>query len=337
VKRRVFLASMLGGLLGGRVHSSYGVQLRKGAARIGFIQPVLALRMPFWQSFFDTLRERGWREGVEYVLELRETFGDPARALQAARELVRQRVDLIVAISTAPAVAARQVTDRVPVVTWCGYPVEAGLAASLSRPGGNVTGVANYAGGEVWGKFVALLRELRPELRQLGILWDYTPPAFPDGLVPLPYIQSSARQAGIETRIWMTRTEADLVDALSEIDAGPIGALIISTGGGVHMQPAVLERIAALIARRRLPAITDIASTTVFGSAGCVLAYSPDVAEILGRLALFVDRILRGASPAELPFELPSRFDLAVNAKHAKALGLTLPQTILLRADRVIE
>jgi hypothetical protein len=244
---------MLGGLLGGRVRPLHGVRLRKGAARIGYIQPVLSLRMPFWQSFFDTLRERGWREGVDFALEVRETLGDPARALQAARELVRQQVDIIIAISTAPAVAARQVTDRVPVVTWCGYPVEAGLAASLSRPGGNVTGVANYAGGEVWGKFVALLRELRPELGQLGILWDYTPPAFPDGLVPLPYIQSSARQAGIETRVWMTRTEADLVDALSEIDASPIGALIISTGGGVHMQPAVLERIAALIARRGCP------------------------------------------------------------------------------------
>jgi putative tryptophan/tyrosine transport system substrate-binding protein len=324
-------------MLGGRLRPSHGAQLRKGAARIGYIQPVLSLRMPFWQSFFDTLRERGWREGVDYALEVRETLGNPARALQAVRELVRKRVDLIVAISTAPAVAARQVTDRVPVVTWCGYPVEAGLAASLARPGGNVTGVANYAGGEVWGKFVALLRELRPELDHLGILWDYTPPAFPDGLVPLPYIQDSARQSGIETRFWMTRSKADLMAALSEIDASPVGALIISNGGGVHAQPAVLERIAAQIARRRLPAITDIASATVFAGAGCVLAYSPDVAEILGRLGRFVDRILRGASPAELPFELPSRFDLAVNAGQAKALGLSIPQTILLRADRVIE
>ena len=324
-------------MLGGRSRRSHGVQLRKDAARIGFIQSVLTLRMPFWQSFFDTLRERGWREGVDYALEAKETLGDPGRALQAARELVRQRVDLIVAISTAPAVAARRATDRVPVVTWCGYPVEAGLAASLARPGGNVTGVANYAGGEVWGKFVALMRELRPGLDHLGILWDYTPPAFPDGLVPLPYIEDSARQSGLQTRFWMTRSEADLMAALSEIDVSPVGALIISNGGGVHAQAAMLERIAALIDRRRLPAITDIASATVFGGGGCVLAYSPSIPEILGRLALFVDRVLRGADPAELPFELPSRFDLAVNARQAKALNLTIPQSILLRADRVIE
>jgi putative ABC transport system substrate-binding protein len=316
---------------------SHGVQLRRDAARIGFIQPVLTLRMPFWQSFFDTLRERGWREGVDYALEVKETLGDPGRALQAARELVRQQVDLIVAISTAPAVAARRATDSIPIVTWCGYPVEAGLAASLARPGSNVTGVANYAGGEVWGKFVALLRELRPELRELGILWDYTPPAFPDGLIPLHFIREAARLSGIETRTWMTRNDADNVQALADIDAGRVDALIISTGGGVHVRPTVLERIAAGIARRRLPAITDIAAATVFERGGCVLAYSPSIPEILGRLALFVDRVLRGGNPAELPFELPSRFDLAVNARQAKALELTLPQSILLRADRVIE
>jgi putative ABC transport system substrate-binding protein len=303
---------------------------------VGWLQPVLTLRRPFWRPFFDALDERGWREDVEYAIEAMETRGDPARALEAARELARKRVDLILAITTAPAVAARQATGNIPVVTWCGYPVEAGLATSLARPGGNVTGVANYAGAEVWGNFVAMLHEMRPQFGELGVLWDYTPPGFPDGLVPLPFIRKSARQYGVETRIWMTRSQADLADALAAIDAGRVGALIISNGGGVHLQPAGVARIAATIARRRLPAITDVA-TTVFFEAGCVLAYSPNVPEILRRLAHFVDRILRGAAPAALPFELPSRYELAVNAKSARALGLEIPQSLLLRADQVLE
>ena len=304
--------------------------------RLGFLQPGLTLRMPFWKPFFTALRERGWREGADFTLEVRETRGDPVRALELARELVRQRVDLVLAISTAPAVAARQASDSIPVVTWCGYPVEAGLAASLARPGGNVTGVANYAGTEVWGKFVALLRELRPGLSELGVLWDYSPPGFPDGLVPLPIIQDFALQAGISCRIWMVRKEQDLIEALYEIDRGRNEALIISNGGGVHIQPAAISRIREVITRRQLIAIVDVA-TNVFVEAGCVLAYSPNVPEILGRLAHFVDRILRGAQPGALPFELPSRFELAVNAKSARALGLTIPQSVLLRADRVIE
>lgn len=312
-------------------------QIPARVARIGCLQAVITIRKPFWAPFFAALRARGWREGVELTLDVMETQGDPGRALEAARTLVHRGVDLILAISTAPAVAARQASESIPVVSWCGYPVEAGLAASLARPGGNVTGVANYAGAEVWGKFVALLHELRPDLGELGVLWDYTPPGFPDGLVPLPYIQKFARQHGAETRIWMTRKEADLVDALAEIDAGRTNALIISNGGGVHTHPTGIARIAATLARRRLPAITDIAATTVFGDGGCVLAYSPNVEEILGRLAHFVDRILRGAAPAALPFELPSRYELAVNARSARTLGLAIPQSILLRTDRIVE
>lgn len=124
-------------------------------------------------------------------------------------------------------------------------------------------------------------------------------------------------------------------ECLAAIDRSQVDAVIISTGGGIHIQSP--GRIAALFARRRLPAITDVASPAVFEKAGCVLAYSPNVPEILGRLAHFVDRILRGANPGELPFELPARFDLAINAKSAKALGLGIPQSLMIRADRVIE
>jgi putative ABC transport system substrate-binding protein len=280
------------------------------------------------------MRQRGWREGVDYVVESRDTRGDPARALALARELVEHRVDLVLAITTAPAVAFRQVSDRIPVVAWCGYPVEAGLAKSLAQPGGNVTGVANYASGEVWGKFVELLLELKPGLRNLGLLWDYVPPAFPDGLVPLPEIRGSAQKIGIKTRTWMIEAGDDLAAALSSTDVEAVEALII-TAGSVHHQPQHLDKIGAFLARRRLPAITDVASL-VFGR-GCVLAYSPNLVDTQIRLADFVDRILRGGNPPELPFERPSRFELAVDLKVAQKLEIAVPQSLLLRADRVVE
>jgi putative ABC transport system substrate-binding protein len=200
-----------------------------------------------------------------------------------------------------------------------------------------VTGVANYAAAEVWGKFIELLRELRPGFRELGVLWDYAPPGFPDGHVPLPIIEKAAQRMGIKAQMWMVRSEPDLSEALSGIERNGVEAVIMTTGGGIHIQPDLADRIGQLFIRRRLPAITDIASAAVFQRASCMLAYSPNVPEILGRLAALTDRVLRGANPGELPFEQPSRFDLAINAKAAKATGVVIPQSLLLRADRVIE
>jgi putative ABC transport system substrate-binding protein len=141
---------------------------------------------------------------------------------------------------------------------------------------------------------------------------------------------------GINSRLWLVRSEQDLAEAISAVDRSPIEALVISSGGGVHSQPPAMERIGNLIARRQLAAITDIPGG-VFAGTGCVLAYSADILEILGRLASFIDRILRGASPGELPFELPSKFNLTISAKAAEAIGIPVPPSIMLRADRVIE
>lgn len=304
--------------------------------RFGVLTPVNTLRTPVWEPFFVELRKRGWREGVEYSLEVREGHGDPTRYLDLARELIQMPVDLVLAVSTAPALALKQVSDRVPVVALSGYPVEAGLAASLARPGGNVTGVAVYAGSDVWGKFPELLRELMPGLRELGVLWDYSPPAFPDGLVAMPAITKAAERNGMRSQTWMVRTDQDLSKALYEIERGSVGGLVITAGGTAHTSPASLSLIAGLIKRRRMPAITDLAGT-LFAKTGCVLAYSPDFPDLQRRLAYLIDRILRGATPGELPFELPTRYHLAVNAQSARTIGLAIPRQVLLRADRVIE
>jgi putative tryptophan/tyrosine transport system substrate-binding protein len=328
--RRQFLAAASGLLV-----ASFANAQRPKMRRIGVLAQVFGSR-GFWDPMFTALRRHGWREGPDYVLAIKEAGGDPVRALALAKELVQERVELVLAFSTAAALAARQASKTIPIVTWCGYPVEAGLAVSLARPGGNVTGVANYANAEIWGKFVELLREIKPGFTDLGVLWDYTPPGFPDGLIPIPAIEDGARRMGIRTRVWMVRNEPDLDNALSSIDRGPMQALIMSSSGGVLLQPRFAERIGKVIVRRRLPAITDIAST-VFTTFGCVLAYSPNVNEIQARLANILDRVLRGANPGELPFERPSKFDLAVNAKSARLLGLALPQGLLLRADRIVE
>src|SRR5262249_24104135 len=161
-----------------------------------------------------------------FTMLARESRGDPALGLASARALVAEKVDAIVAIATSSAVAAQAATSSIPIVTWCGYPVEAGIADSLARPGRNVTGVANYAGSQVWEKFVELLRELKPGLREIGVLWDYAPPAFPDGQIPLPAIEQTARGMGIKVRTWMVMSEKDLDAALGEIGRSPIGALI---------------------------------------------------------------------------------------------------------------
>jgi putative tryptophan/tyrosine transport system substrate-binding protein len=280
------------------------------------------------------LRERGWVLGKNIQVESRETAGDPARAPGLVRELVEARVDVLVTLTTGNAVAARQVTSRVPIVMLgSGYPVEAGLAKSLARPGGNVTGVSIYAGTELWGKYVSLARELLPDLPELGVLFDYvvSDPELDPLLVEL---RRASAALVVKLRFWRTRSEHDLTTSLSEIDAAPSRVLLV-TGGPVHSRPASITRLRELALRHRLAIINDHA-LTVFPGAG-VLAYSFTPREVAERCAVMIDRILRGANPGDLPIEFPTRFELTINMKTARAIGLTPPQSLLVRADRVVE
>jgi putative ABC transport system substrate-binding protein len=315
MRRREFVV-----FVGGALAAPWAVaQQPTAAVRLGVLARAdIGLRGPFWKPFFDSLAERGWREGVDYVLVSKDARNDPAKLRAVAKELIALDVDIVLAPTSAAALAARQASGSVPIVTWCGYPVEAGLAASLARPGGKITGVANYAGLEIWGKFIELLRELRPDMGSLGILWDYAPPAFPESeaLAAVPVIERAAKLMGMKSRTWWVRNERNLVEALPSIEREGVEALVVTAGGGIHGRQQSIARIGELIVRRRLPAI---------------------IPEILDRLASFVDRILRGANTGELPFEQPSRFDLAINRVAAKKIGLEIPKSILLRADRVIE
>jgi putative ABC transport system substrate-binding protein len=292
---------------------------------------------PLAAFLIEALRKRGWTEGQDFILERRSSGQNPERAVRLAKELVEQGVDLIITQNTSHALAARQATSTVPIIMFTsGFPIEAGLAASLARPGGNVTGLSIYTGNEIFSKHVDLLRELVPSMRELGVVWDYAPPAFGEQEVELAIqgLRRGARAANIKVRLWMVRTDNDLTDTLSASGKAPINALFV-TGGPINSRRANAPRITTFALRRRLPTITDFGRTLV--DAGGLLSYSPDLRALADRTASFIERILRGAKPTELPIELPTKFELVINMKTAKALGLTIPQTLLLRADHVIE
>jgi putative ABC transport system substrate-binding protein len=304
-------------------------------ARVGMLllipAPVLT------DPFFAEMERRGWVRGRNLETETRVTAPAQPQAAEMARELVARNARVLVTVGTANAVAARQATRTVPIVMLgSGYPVEAGLAASLARPGGNVTGLSVYAGSEIFGKYVALLRELVPSLREAGVFWGYAPPAFPqvEADLALGEMRKAAEATGLRLRVWLNRSETELASSITEAAATPIQALFV-TAGGPQSMPTGIARIADFCTRRRLPAMCDV--TSVYFQSGGVLAYSAVLSELGRRGAEYVDRILRGAKPGELPIEQPTRFELVVNLKFARAAGIAVPQSILLRADRVVE
>ena len=304
--------------------------------RVGLLSPGPA--PPLTDPLIAALGERGWRVGHNLVVESRFTRGDQQRAETLARELVQERMDVIVTIVTATAMAARRATSIIPIVmAVSGFPVEGGLAKSLARPGGNVTGMTVYAGGgPLFGKFVELLRELVPSMREFGVLWGYAPPSYIEEQVApaTDELRRAATALNVKMRFWQTGTENDLEAALAAAAGAPLDALFV-TGGVIHGLPEIVPRIALFARQRRLPTMTD--GGAFFNLGGAVLSYSVGADELGARTAYFVDRILRGAKPADLPIEQPTKYLLSVNLKAAKSLGLTVPPSLLIRADRVID
>jgi putative ABC transport system substrate-binding protein len=234
--------------------------------------------------------------------------------------------------------AARRATNALPIVMYVsGYPVEGGLAASLAQPGGNVTGVTVYAdGGGLFGKFLELLRELRPSLRELGVFWGYAPPSYRlEQVAPaIDELGRAAKAFNVNVHFWQTGTDSDLGAALSAAAIAPLDGLFV-TGGVIHNLQEPANRIARFTQERRLPTVTDYPGN-FFLAGGAVLSYSAELKELASRTAYFVDRILQGARPGDLPIEQPTKYELTVNVKAAKTIGLNIPSALLSRADRVI-
>ena len=284
------------------------------------------------RAFEEGLRERGYVEGENLVIEWRGAEGRPERLPQLAADLVKAQVDVIVSTSDATHPAVQRATKTIPVVMLISQdPVGRGLVASLARPGGNITGLSTVL-TDLVGKQFELLREAFPRASKVAYLGDDS-----DGLPAAVLKESLRKQAaaarafGFTLQTFFVRTPADLEPAFAAIAQERVDALRIAFSPFTFMNRT---RIAQLALSARLPTLVQ---SRVYTEAGGLLSYGVDMRAVWRRGAYYVDRILKGAQPADLPVEQPIKFDLVVNLKTAKAIGVTLPQSLLLRADRVIE
>jgi len=277
-------------------------------------------------AFADGLRDLGHVEGKNLRLEYRWAEGKPERFAELAADLVRQHVDVIVASSQAAALAAKGATTTVPIVMVNATdPVEAALVASLARPGGNVTGLSQQITADIRRKQLQLVKELLPRASRVAVLRSTAT------AVDLHDYEAAGRTLEIQVQLVNVRDRDDLKRAFAAIARDRVNSLIVPADPFLFTER---QRVAELAHEHRLPAMC---STREAAEAGALMAYSVRLTEQFRRAALYVDRILRGASPATLPVESPSQYELVINMKTAKALGLTIPPSLLLRADLVIE
>ena len=297
--------------------------------RIGlFSQTSPSVTAPSYEAFRLGLRDLGWVEGKNISIEYRYAEGRHDRLPDLAADLVRLKVDVIVTTATSDALAAQRSTRAIPIVmVAAGDPVANGLVESLARPGGNVTGLSQMI-SELGGKRLALLKEMVPKLSLVAVLWN---PQSASSTLYWKEIQLPARQLGLQLHSLKVRGPDDFDKAFEDATRARAGALVVT---GDPVITANLKRIAGLAAKSRLPSIYQ---SSAFVDAGGLVAYGPDRADLYRRAATYVDKILKGAKPGDLPIEQPTKFELVINLKTAKALGLTIPQSLLLRADEVIQ
>jgi putative ABC transport system substrate-binding protein len=298
---------------------------------IGFLKEGFAGRGLFDRVFLESMRELGWIEGGNFTLEVRAAEGRTERLESLAAALVALNPDVLVAASSTPAaLAAQAATSRIPIVMVNGQdPVEVGLIKSFARPGGNVTGMISLA-PELAGKRLELAKEALPGLRRIGVMWNAGNPAY---TLQRRNTEEGARAVGLEIDAHPLDFPAGIGAAFAASARSGAGAMLVLSDGVAAFHAA---EIAAAALEYRLPGIHYTRSYLQRGG-GALLSYGPVWEDIFRRSASYVDRILRGANPAEMPVELPSRFELVINLRGARALGLTVPPTILARADEVIE
>jgi putative ABC transport system substrate-binding protein len=326
MRRREFIALTCG--VAAWPHTAWSQKEQK-TLRIGVLKISRALNAAHVDAFRQGLRTLGYIEGQNIAIEYRSADGHQDQFGNLAIELVRLKVDLIVTRGTPAALAAKNTTDTIPIVmTGAGDPVATGIVASLSRPGGNVTGLSAY-NVEIYAKRVELLRELIPGLARIGGLFNMANPVLP---LQWKEVEEAARTYGVATQLHDVRNPDDLERAFdAAASTQRVDAAVVALDG---LTQANQRRIIELAAKYRLP--------TTYGSgefvyAGGLMAYTVDFRDLYRRAAVFVDKIAKGAKPADLPVEQPTKFELVINLKAAKALGLSIPPTLLARADEVIE
>lgn len=276
------------------------------------------------------LRELGWTEERNIRLDVRTAAGNVDRMQLLAKELVELRPDLIVASTTPATAALHRETRTLPIVfVTVSDPIGAGLVASLSRPGANITGFINLE-PTMGGKWLELLKEIAPRVMRVGMMFN--PDTAPSGgSYFLPSFEAAARSVGVSAITASVHSEADIETAIASLGREPGGGLVVQSDGFMVAHRAL---VISLATQHHIPAVSD---RTVPTEQGGLLSYGPVDEDLFVGAALYVDRILRGANPAELPVQVPTRFDLRLNLKTAKMLGLAVPPSILSRADYVIE
>jgi len=288
---------------------------------------ILASSSPFVDAFKQGLHELGYVEGRNIVIEYRWTEGRAERVPDLVADLVRLKVDVIVAASQA-AVIARQATTVIPIVMpIITDPVRLGLVASLARPGGNATGLATQ-NDELPGKWLELLKETLPRVSRVGALFQ---PTY-DSDVQLRAAEAAARSLGLRLQALKVEGPDDLRTAFAAMQRDRAEALVVSSSALFY---AHHTRLVEFAARHRLPTIYHQSEFVV--ESGGLMSYGPDFRDLYRRSATYVDKILKGAKPGDLPVQQPTKFELVLNRRTAKALGLTFPPSLVLRADRVIE
>jgi putative ABC transport system substrate-binding protein len=327
IDRRTFIASAAFGLFVAPLAAN--AQQTAKVFRIGLLGNI-SLAEPegarLWGAFIQGLRDLGYVEGQNITIELRSSEGKYERLPDLAAELVRLKVDVIVVPADQNALAAEHATRAIPIV-MIGNPVGSGLVANLARPGGNITGLSVLA-PEIVGKQLELLKELIPRVSSVTILWNPTNPGHSRALEEA---RIAARSLGIKLQISGARVPDEFEGAFAAMTRERVGAVLVLLDGMFLLHQS---RIIDLAAKSRLPAMYSRRSDVTGGG---LMAYAPSLPDIFRRAATYVDKILKGAKPDDLPIEQPTKFEFVINLETAKALGLTIPQSMLVRADEVIQ
>jgi putative tryptophan/tyrosine transport system substrate-binding protein len=327
MKRREFI-SLLGGAAAAWPFSARAQQPTK-IPRIGLLSTFSPSEtMPWHQALREGLSQLGWVEGENITVEYRYAESRFDRLPALASDLIRLNVDLIVADTMSPAFAARNATLAIPIVIASGSDlVASGLAESLARPGGNITGLDQIA-PELGGKRLELLKETVPKLSRVVVLWN---PQNQTSTRNWNDLQSPARQLGLSLHSLEVSNAGDLDKAFEVVTTARADALAMLPD---PVFVANLKRVADFATKHRLPSIFHLRE---FADAGGLITYGPDRSDLFRRAAAYIDKVLKDAKPADLPIQLPTKFELVINLKTAKAIGLELPPMLIARADEVIE
>ena len=326
--RRRFLLTSLAGALAAPLAA--GAQQAGKVYRIGVIQTASAREIEHvLKALNEGLRQLGYVEGKHFVMERRFADGREERLPALAAELVRLKVDVIVTGSNSVIAAVKEATATIPVVMAVSRdPVGARLIASLARPGGNITGLTNDPTPEIQGKNVGLLRDAAPGISRVALLWNPVPPGAD---IYRKAVEAAARKLGMTFRTIEVRTRQELDGAFAAIVRDRAEGVVVLQDPVFFSARAEIVRLATT---HRLPGVY---AQSEFVEIGGLMSYGVNIADQFRRAAVYVDRILKGAKPGDLPIEQPTKFELVINLKTAKALGLTIPPSLLARADQVIE